>query len=392
MLNSTSETNDLIVFSHLRWDFVFQRPQHLLTRHAKHRRVYYFEEPVYGMTDVPRLHLRETTEGVQVVVPYLPSSIKHEDIEPALKDIVDELIFEENLNHYSIWYYSPMALGFSSHLEPLHVIYDKIDEQTSLDSAPQILKDRELELFKKADLVFTNGNTLLESCKHLHQNIHPFPSSVDYNHFTQSRFNLNDPEDQAEIPHPRLGYYGVIDERFDLQLLGELATARPDFHFVIIASVAKIDLETLPQNTNIHYLGRKDYQMLPLYLSGWDCSIIPFVRSENSCILSTAKACEILASGIPVVTTNELDTDHFIGEQDLVQTALTRDSFIRSCELAMNEKSLHSDWLERADQFLKNNSWDSTFGRMAALETEMTKGRSYTRQMSENSLAVSGWQ
>lgn len=113
-MGTKCETSDLLVFSHLRWDFVFQRPQHLLTRHARYRRVYYFEEPVFGMTDIPRLHLRQTSEGVQVVVPYLPSNIKASDVEASLKDLVDELLFEEDMSQYTSWYYTPMALFFQS--------------------------------------------------------------------------------------------------------------------------------------------------------------------------------------------------------------------------------------------------------------------------------------
>ncbi len=372
-MNTHCETSNLLVFSHLRWDFVFQRPQHLLSRHAKYRRVFYFEEPVFGMTDLPRLHLRETSEAVQVAVPYLPSTIKAEDVESALRDLVDELIFEEDLSSFSIWYYTPMAVSFTRHLEPVSVIFDKMDELSLFKGAPQTLIEMEQELMRKADLVFTGGHSLYEATKHAHHNIHPFPSSIDYEHFSQGRLSLVEPDDQVNIPHPRMGFYGVIDERFNIELLREMANLRPDWQFVIVGPVAKIDSESLPRAANIHYLGKKEYHALPLYLAGWDCAIMPFALNDSTRFISPTKTPEFLAAGKPVVSTSIRDVVHPYGQSKLVHIADTAEEFVKCCDLAMKERKEKSDWTVKVDSFLNGNSWEKTFLRMALLEKELPK-------------------
>jgi UDP-galactopyranose mutase len=370
-MNTPCETSDLLVFSHLRWDFVFQRPQHLLTRHAKYRRVFYFEEPVFGMTEIPRIHLRETTEGVQVVVPYLPKEIKPEDVEPAMKDLVDELLFEESLSEYSLWYYTPMALSFSKHLKPICTIFDCMDELSLFRGAPQSLIDQEAELLKLADVVFTGGHSLFEAKKGSHHNIHPFPSSIDYAHFSQGRLQLVEPDDQVNIPHPRIGFYGVIDERFDLELFSRMAELKPEYQFIIIGPVVKIDPSELPQRANIHYLGKKDYHILPLYLAGWDCAIMPFALNDSTKFISPTKTPEFLASGRPVVSSAIRDVVSPYGDNKLVHIASSPEEFLLCIEKAMNERSTDPQWLEKVDTFLVDNSWDITFEKMALLESDV---------------------
>ena len=373
-MNTSCETTDLLVFSHLRWDFVFQRPQHLLSRHAKYRRVFYFEEPVFGMTELPRLHLRETNENVLVVIPYLPSNIEPSKMEAALADLVDELIYEEELIDYSLWYYTPMALSFSRHLEPRTIIFDCMDELSLFKSAPQALIDLEAELMGRADVVFTGGQSLYEAKKERHHNIHPFPSSIDYQHFSQARNRLVEPDDQINIPHPRVGFYGVVDERFNVNLLAEMADLRKDFHFVVIGPVVKIDEATLPRRSNIHYLGKKDYHALPLYLAGWDCAMMPFALNDSTRFISPTKTPEYLAAGKPVVSTSIRDVINPYGLHRMVQIADTAEDFIEGIELAMEEKKL-PEWQDRVDHYLRDLSWDNTFTKMMQLELACQKSR-----------------
>jgi hypothetical protein len=373
-MTTPCETTDLLVFSHLRWDFVFQRPQHLLSRHAKHRRVFYFEEPVFGMTELPRLHLRETAENVMVVIPYLPTNIEPANMEAALTDLVDELVYEEELIDYSVWYYTPMALAFSRHLEPRAVIFDCMDELSLFKGAPQSLIDMEAELMTRADVVYTGGHSLYEAKKHSHHNIHPFPSSIDFNHFAQARQKLVEPDDQINIPHPRIGFYGVIDERFNIDLLGQMADLRPDHQFIILGPVVKIDPRTLPKRTNIHYLGKKDYHALPLYLAGWDCAMMPFALNDSTKFISPTKTPEFLAAGKPVVSTSIKDVVHPYGKNRLVHIADKAEDFIACIDMAMAERK-HPEWLDRVDHTLGQNSWDITFEKMAALEKVVNRAR-----------------
>ena len=375
MLNSPCETSDLLVFSHLRWDFVFQRPQHLLSRHAKHRRVFYFEEPVFGMTDLPRLHMRESVENVQIVIPYLPAGIEGHKVEASLRDLVDELVYQENIQDFSLWYYTPMALSFTRHLEPVVTMFDCMDELSLFKGAPESLINLEAELMKRADVVFTGGQSLYEAKKHRHHNIHAFPSSIDFKHFNQARSIKKEPVDQASIPHPRVGFYGVVDERFNVDLLEEMADLKPDFQFVIIGPVCKIDEASLPKRENIHYLGKKEYSELPYYLAGWDCAIMPFALNDSTRFISPTKTPEYLAAGRPVVSTSIHDVIHPYADLKLVHIADDETKFVKCIEMAMKEGE-NSEWIYRVDRFLVGNDWDSTFQKMAAHEKEI-KSKSF---------------
>lgn len=375
-MKQTCDKSDLLVFSHLRWDFVFQRPQHLMTRYAKHRKVYYIEEPVFGVSDFPTVHIRETASNVQIVVPHLPAGIKSEEVEGTLKELVDELIFSENLHDYTIWYYTPMALPFTRHLNPNSIIFDCMDELSLFKGAPQSLIDLETELLQKANLVLTGGESLFQAKKHRHNNIHAFPSSIEFDHFAKARSNVVDPEDQAHIPHPRIGFYGVVDERFNIDLLKNMAALKPDYHFIVLGPVVKIDPAHLPQASNIHYLGRKEYSELPDYLSTWDCAMMPFALNESTRFISPTKTPEFLAAGKPVVSTSITDVISPYKNKALVHIADEAEEFVSCIELAMKEKLEDSQWSNKVDSFLKGNSWDMTFYKIAELEMALQNSES----------------
>lgn len=375
-MNTFVELPDLLVFSHLRWDFVFQRPQHLLSRYVESRRVYYFEEPVFGYSKTPQAVIRKTDEGVKVVVPYLPDGLSIEVQQQTLRKLLDDVMQEEKLKDYTVWYYTPMSLAFTEHLNPKSVIYDCMDELSAFKFAPPEMLAREEQLLRKADLVFTGGHSLFEAKKHRHFNIHPFPSSIDYAHFAKGRTIDKDPADQAHIPHPRLGFFGVIDERMDIELLGEMAKLRPDWHFVMIGPVVKIDPASLPKAANIHYLGKKDYKDLPAYLAGWDCAIMPFALNESTKFISPTKTPEYLAAGKPVVSTPIKDVEKPYAVEKLVHIASTPEQFIDACEKAMNEVKHDAEWRVRVDEFLALSSWDITWRDMVSLERAIYRKRS----------------
>lgn len=367
-MSAPCETLDLLVFAHTRWDFVFQRPQHLMSRFAKYRRVYYFEEPIFGMTDQPRLHMRETSEGVHVYVPYLPKITKSEDIEAALRDLVNELIFEEAISEYSCWFYSPMAWSFTNHLKPAAVIFDWMEELLPMT-------EFEAQLAEKADLVFTDGQSLFEEKRKFFSNLHFFPSSIDYAHFAQGRMQLVEPDDQINIPHPRLGFCGVLDGNLDAELIGYIADQYPDWQLVVIGPLVKVEAETLFKRTNIHYLGRKDFHALPLYFAGWDCAILPFKQHSHVNAINPSKIPEYLAAGKPVVSTALPDIVSSFGDAGLVYVADSAQNFVTLVEKAMLNKQRDLEWLERVDSYLAQTSWDMTFKKMAALERKVIEAR-----------------
>lgn len=366
------EKSDLIVFSHLRWDFVYQRPQHLMARFAKYRRVYFFEEPIPSRESTSYLEIKLSHEGVFVVIPCL---IEDDfGCNEVIAELLDRLMLDERIENYNLWYYTPMALNFSRHLRPRKIIYDMMDELSLFKGAPYEIQDLEGELLGKAQVVFTGGHSLFEAKQHRHTNIHAVPSSIDFTHFAKSRQIAQEPEDQAGIPHPRVGFYGVIDERTDVKLLGEMARLRPDISFVMVGPIVKINASDLPKLDNIYYLGQKTYRELPAYVAGWDCAMMPFALNDSTRYISPTKTPEFLAAGRPVVSTAIRDVVKPYAELGFVQIAETAEQFIDGIEKALGEKE-NLFWLHRVDKFLSTNSWDQTWKKMAFLEQASSQPR-----------------
>jgi glycosyltransferase involved in cell wall biosynthesis len=362
---------DVVCLSHLRWDFVYQRPQHLMSRFARDRRVFFFEEPEHH-DGAARLDISERPGGVRVAVPRLPHGLSAEEAEAAQRDLLQGLLADHGIADYILWYYTPMALGFSHGLEPSAVVYDCMDELSLFRGAPPSLLDRERRLLDLADLVFTGGQSLYEAKRERHSAVHAFPSSIDAEHFGRARRPVvPEPADQAAIPHPRLGYVGVIDERIDLDLLAAAAEARPDWQWVMIGPVVKIDPESLPRRSNIHYLGMKSYDELPAYLAGWDAALMPFARNESTRFISPTKTPEYLAGGRPVVSTPIRDVVRPYGELELVEIAEDPESFVAAAERAMTRHGEgapgRAEWLRRVDDFIARGSWSRTFRQMSDL-------------------------
>ena len=361
-------TQTLICFSHLRWNFVFQRPQHLMSRFAKHGTVVFWEEPNFrDDIDAPRLDTRLCPETeVIVATPELPSGQDPATHQDMLKQLLDIFVgrFEGTLVR---WYYTPMMLPFSEHVPADCVVYDCMDELANFKGAPPELLPLEQRLLEQADLVFTGGYSLYEAKRDRHPSIHPFPSSVDVAHFAQARSKLIEPEDLIELPHPRLGFYGVVDERMDLSLLEALADARPDWSIVIVGPVVKISEDDLPRRPNLYYLGGKSYAELPDYLRGWDVALMPFAISEATRFISPTKTPEYLAGGLPVVSTPITDVIRHYGEVEGVAIAATPDEFVAACEAALALAQGDGAWREGVDRMLSEQSWDRTQAQMEKL-------------------------
>jgi UDP-galactopyranose mutase len=299
------EAATLLCFSHLRWNFVFQRPQHLMSRFAREMNVIYWEEPVdIGPRETAYLQVRAAPDApnVRVVVPHLPQGMPDAAREAALKRLLDAHVAAIR-GPLIAWYYTPMMLPFSRHIESDVTVFDAMDELSKFKFAPTHLLDLEQELIDRADVVFTGGSSLYEAKKDRHPNVHCFPSSVDRAHFCKARAHQFDPADQEELPRPRLGFYGVIDERFDIELLDAVAAMRPSWSFVMVGPIVKISEDELPKRPNIYYLGGKTYDQLPAYLSGWDVALMPFAMNESTQFISPTKTPEYLAGGKPVVST-----------------------------------------------------------------------------------------
>jgi UDP-galactopyranose mutase len=357
---------DIVCLSHLRWDFVYQRPNHLMARAARDRRVFFVEEPVF--TSVGPLSIEVERRGdVAVVVPHVPNGFGVETVDEALRGLIDRLFDREGIERPILWYYTPLALPWTRHLSRALTVYDSMDDLAGFAGAPPALTSLETELVDRADIVFTGGAQLHTRMARRHPAVYCFPSSVDFAHFRRARDIQVDPVDQANIGCPRIGYAGVIDERIDLSLIAGVADRRPEWQIVLIGPVAKIAPEAIPARPNIHRLGLKPYAELPAYFSGWDVGWMPFARNDATRYISPTKTPEYLAAGLPVVSTSIADVVDPYGRDGLVAIADDVDAAVAAVERAMaSDTSAHR---KRADSFLAHRSWDRTWAQMDALLT-----------------------
>ncbi|MFC3457858.1 glycosyltransferase [Massilia haematophila] len=362
----------LIVFCHLRWDFVFQRPQHLMTRLAEHYDILIVEEPVHTEGQA---HLKKTAVAPNITVcqPHtnVPHYGFHDDQIPVLQGLLADLVPEDE--RPVVWFYTPMALPLLQGFNPSLVVYDCMDELAAFKNPPKQLLQRESALLNIADLVFTGGPSLYEAKKNRHANAHCFSSSVDAAHFRQAQnAEISHPE-QANIPHPRLGFYGVIDERFDTELVRRMAEAHPEWQIVLVGPVVKIDPAELPRAANVHYMGQRTYQELPQFLAGWDVCLLPFAMNESTKFISPTKVLEYMAAELPSVSTPITDVKVPYG--GVVAIAETPEEYIAACErmlaLDADEKAALA---QRMREIVANTSWDKTAARMHELISTTVPG------------------
>lgn len=359
---------DLICLSHLRWNFVFQRPNHLMSECSREHRVFFVEEPIFGDSAQPgksardaELEVREVQSQLYTVTPRLSTGV---DPIAAQRQLLEELCERYRIAAPTVWFYTPMALKFARDLRAMVRVYDCMDELSAFRAAPRELQSLERELFERADLVFTGGQSLFESKRGLHPSVHLFPSSVDVEHFRKAREKLPDPIDQAGIAGPRIGFFGVIDERLDLELLERIASECPDCSLVMLGPVVKIDPSSLPKLPNIHYLGQKRYEELPAYLANWQVAIMPFALNESTRFISPTKTLEYLAGGKPVVSTMIRDVVSPYADSGLVE-AVGSESFVAAVRRALAGHAVPA--LAKVDAFLARTSWRQTWGQMSAL-------------------------
>ena len=372
----------IIVFSHLRWSFVFQRPQHLMTRLATKRRVVFFEEPVHEKGCDPYLETSTPEPGVTVCRPHThcPENGYHDEQFPVLSRLLKKFLADEKIRNYIAWFYTPMALPMAVDLDPRLVIYDCMDELSGFLGAPAQLAQREAALLETANLVFTGGPSLYQAKKDLHPAVYCFPSSVDYSHFSRACDPSVEHEIQKPLRRPRLGYFGVLDERLDLPLLKSLAQSHPEWQIVMVGPVVKISPDLLPRLKNIHYFGQQQYADLPCFLAGWDVCLIPFALNDATRYISPTKTLEYMAAEKPVVSTPI--TDVAVPYGDIVFIGNGIGSFINACQKALALPPSHQETMVAAmRKVLAGTSWDATTAAMESLilEAGRTAGKKKRR-------------
>ena len=382
-----SSPETLLVFSHLRWNFVYQRPQHLMARLSHHRRVVIVEEPTHTTSREPFWQFSTPSHNILVCQPY--TSVRKtgftDEQMPALSELTRQLIDKEKIDKPIAWFYTPLAMPLFSLLNARAVVYDCMDELSAFLNAPAELIQREKELLNVADIVFTGGPSLYRAKKDLHSNVHCFPSSVDARHFGRARDASIDAPDQAQLPHPRLGFFGVIDERFDVQLIDQLAKAHPEWSVSLIGPVVKIDPASLPRRPNIHYFGQRSYEELPGFLTGWDVCLLPFARNDSTRYISPTKTLEYMAAEKPIVSTPITDVAQPYG--DIVRLGDSPEEFIAACEQALCAPP--NDVLRRTEMMrnvLARTSWNSTASAMNELIEKVVHARDTEHVAKDNTM------
>ena len=343
---------------------MFQRPQHLMSRFAAHSQVLFWEEPHHvAELKAPDLHVETCAQtGVTVITPQLPAGMPREQECEVLKQLLDLYLAGEP-GPFIRWYYTPMMLPFSEHVMADCIIYDCMDELANFKGAPPELLPLEQRLLSQADLVFTGGYSLYEAKRDKHPAVYPFPSSVDAQHFAKARLTRPANDDGR----PRLGFYGVVDERMDVELLAALADARPEWVLEIIGPVVKISEDDLPRRENLRFLGGRSYEDLPACVAGWDVALMPFAINDATRFISPTKTPEYLAAGKPVVSTPIADVIRHYGDIEAVKIAPRGEAFITACDEALELARGNGQWLREADQLLAGMSWDKSFQQMDRL-------------------------
>ncbi len=374
---------NLICFSHLRWDFVWQRPQHLLTRLSRTFKIYFVEEPL-ALEEIqePELEVLPTpansniaNSNIIVIRLLLPDeksgwiAQNSDKVQAVYNEMLQRFLKEQDITRPLIWFYTPMALDFLEIIPAYKLlIYDVMDQLAAFFGAPAGLAEREEKLLGIADIVLTGGISLYRSKAPFNKNTYLFPSGVEIEHYAtaanSSNFKL--PADLEGLKRPIIGYFGVIDERIDQPLLAFIAQSRPKWTILMIGPYAKIDPATLPQADNLHYIGMRNYKELPSYLAFFDVAMIPFALNEATEYLSPTKTLEYLAAGKPVVSTPIKDVIELYGE--VVRVAATHADFVRQIEAALSsDPGMNTN---RVKEILNQATWDSIAGKITGLIQE----------------------
>jgi len=358
----------IIVHCHLRWDFVWQRPQQIFSRLAASHPVLFIEDPVIADGE-PRLAIDQPYPNLVRIVPQIPQHLAvnaDKDAEiflPQIKQALrDHPLLAGRFDNAVHWFYSPMpAPGYVGQLDTVGVVYDCMDELANFRFAPPDIAERERFVMANAGVVFTGGYQLFESKAKHHDNVNFYGCGVDVAHYGRARDAATQvPDAVAATPAPRFGYFGVIDERLDYELIGALADRFPDASIIMAGPLAKVDPAELPQQSNIHWLGQQRYEDLPAIVKGFDVCLMPFALNEATKYINPTKTLEYMAAGKPIVSTAVADVVRNF--TPIVDVAHSRDGFLDAVERAWRQPddALIAQGIERAS----GASWDATVESM----------------------------
>lgn len=364
-LNRQPSEYPIIVHSHLGWDWVWQRPQQFLSRFSKRHQILFVEGPVPSEEVAePTSELREVTEfpNITIMRSKMPASRWFDGawVDKERRRLVQELLagplglrFRDPVQ----WFYDPMAVtAFAGHMGERAIVFDCMDQLSQFKGAPKELIRRERELLTIADVVFAGGPKIGRDKIKYNANTHSYGCGVDVKHFGTARSkNTEIPADVANLPGPIFGFFGVVDERMDYDLVARLADAHPHGSVVIIGPMTKVDPATIPQRPNLHWLGGRDYSLLPAYVKAFDVCLMPFAINEATEYINPTKALEYMATGKPIVSTPIEDV--VLQFSGVVKISQSSEEFVALCtEAATNPDAAG---IKRGRDLASRNSWES---------------------------------
>jgi glycosyltransferase involved in cell wall biosynthesis len=367
--SDSSDSIPIIAFCHLGWDWVWQRPQQYLSRLAKRHRLLFVET---YCSDVAKAEVRlRTAEGhpnITICETHLPQSRwpDGEFIDAERRRVVKNALTSELRGQFEqplLWFYDPMAVtAFARQMGERAIVYDCMDELSQFKGAPPALIQREKELLRVADVVFCGGQKMRKKRLPLNANTHFFGTGVDCEHFgkAMTRELKVAPEIANFGSAPVLGYFGVIDERIDYELLEKLADARADWHVVMVGPTAKVDPATFPKRDNLHFIGGRPYAQLPALTKGFSVAMMPFALNAATEYINPTKALEYMAAGRPVVSTALDEVRMNFGK--VARIAESHAEFIAFC--AKEADSPSRARIVRGLKLASENTWEANIARM----------------------------
>ena len=358
----------IIVHCHLCWDWVWQRPQQFLSRLSARHKILFVEtmapDPQLS-SPMARFWTAPNFPNVTILRLQFPAWRWNDGafVDRERRRLVKEFISGPGAGQFEDpvqWFYDPMAVpAFLGQMSEIGVVYDCMDELSKFHCAPPQIKMREQKLLAAADVVFAGGRKLWQTKKLQNENCHFYGCGVDVAHFGNARRDdTKIPDDIAALKKPVLGYFGVVDERMDYELLVKLADANPDWSIAMVGPQLKVD--AVPQRPNLHWLGQKNYIQLPAYCKAFDVCLMPFALNEATEFINPTKALEYMATGRPIVSSAVADVVTNFGS--VVNIARTHDEFISLCRAAIEKAD--SARIETGLKQAAENSWDGIIARL----------------------------
>lgn len=359
----------IVVHSHLGWDWVWQRPQQFLSRLSTTHRVLFVEGPVPCDVEAATVKLREVSDypNIVVVQMQMPAARWNDGawVDRERRRLVKSVLagpIGRDFQNPVQWFYDPMAVtAFAGHLDECAIVYDCMDQLSQFKDAPPELVRRERELLAVADVVFAGGPKMWVDKREYNSNCFSYGCGVDVAHFGKARLEATaSPNDVRQLSGPVLGFFGVVDERIDYELLAKLADHNPHWNVVIVGPTAKVDPATFPQRSNLHWLGGRDYSQLPAYAKAFDVCLMPFAINEATEFINPTKALEYMATATPVVSTAIEDV--ILQYSDVVRVAHTHKDFIGACNREVNTPTKAR--IARGLTMARRNTWDSIVAQL----------------------------